>query len=79
VNSLAKHNLHFEVCIKGDAQFDSACVLIEEKTGKDLLFVLNHVGKPDIVGKDEDQPNWRQYMERLSKSSNVVCKLSGRC
>lgn len=41
----------------------------------DQVFVLDHLAKPDIRGR-EISP-WREHLRVLAKSPNVFCKLSG--
>ncbi|MFC4873748.1 amidohydrolase family protein [Negadavirga shengliensis] len=41
----------------------------------DLLFVLDHVGNPDIKGGQFTE--WAKYMSAFSELDNVTCKISG--
>ena len=72
VQTLARHNLVFELCIKHWAM-PYAIALVEKCPN--VMFVLDHIGKPDIRN-GLPQP-WRGEMLRLSRLPNVVCKISG--
>ena len=41
----------------------------------DVLFILDHIGKPDIKNQIFDP--WRDELKRLSEFPNVWCKMSG--
>lgn len=41
----------------------------------DQLFVLDHIGKPDI--KNKNITDWKKDIEALAKFDNVYCKASG--
>ena len=72
VKLLARHNLLFELCIKHWAM-PYAIALV--KQCPDVMFVLDHIGKPDIR-HGLHEPWWSQLRE-LARLPNVVCKISG--
>jgi L-fuconolactonase len=72
VQSLAKHNLHFEITIS-HAQMRDAIDLV--RRCPDVRFVLDHLGKPSI--KAGVMEPWASDMMALATLPNVVCKISG--
>jgi len=73
VRNLAKHGLHFEVCLKGDGQFAN-CIQLVEKC-PEVRFLLNHIGKPYIINGTM-QP-WSDHLRRFASLPNTWCKVSG--
>lgn len=91
LNLLPKYNLHFEITVNGQrnpAQWHAMLAMVETAS-QDVLFILDHSGKPPIqVLKASDSTtqitqspsfmHWRTTMEKLSAKKNVVgCKISG--
>lgn len=72
VQSLAKYNLSFDICV-----FHHQLVDIVElvKQCPQVDFVLDHAGKPNIqAGLLEP---WREHITALAQFENVSCKISG--
>jgi L-fuconolactonase len=69
---LAAHGLTFDLCIRHH-QLASAIELVQAVP--EVVFVLDHLGKPDVRGKQLEP--WRSDLARLARAENVVCKLSG--
>ncbi len=72
IECLAKYNYTFDLCIREDqlqGVIDLVCQCPE------VTFVLDHFGKPDIIG-GEIEP-WEPRLEELSQFENCHCKLSG--
>jgi L-fuconolactonase len=72
VRTVGKHGLTFDICIK---HFAMAYALELVRRCPDVLFVLDHIGKPAIK-HGLREPWWSQIVE-LSRLPNVVVKLSG--
>ena len=64
--------LRYDVLVR-DHQLDQAIRLAERFP--DLPQVLNHAGKPDLVG--QDIADWERGIRRLTAHPHVVCKVSG--
>jgi len=45
------------------------------KRSPNVLFVLDHMGKPGV--RDRELDPWREQLERIAQLPNVVCKISG--
>ncbi|OPZ27857.1 MAG: Amidohydrolase [Lentisphaerae bacterium ADurb.BinA184] len=73
VQLLAEFDLHFEICLKGDAQFRAAIALVRQCPG--VRFVLDHIGKPFI--REGLLSPWAGNMCELAALPNAWCKLSG--
>ena len=73
VQLLGERGLSFDLCIKGDGQFESVLELVERCPQVD--FVLDHLGKP-FIGESRIEP-WAGCMRRLAEAPNVFCKISG--
>lgn len=73
VQNLESHDLHFEVCLKGDAQFANCLDLVERCP--DVRFLMNHIGKPFIA--DGTMQPWSDYLRRFAAMPNTWCKVSG--
>jgi L-fuconolactonase len=69
---LAGHGLVSDLCIRHH-QFGDALALVRQCP--DVVFVLDHVGKPDVAGGGF-QP-WADELAALAALPNVYCKLSG--
>jgi L-fuconolactonase len=72
VQLLHRHGLSFDLCLK-QPQLANAIKLVRQCP--DVNFVLDHIGKPDIKGRQLDA--WRAEIRELAQLGNVWCKLSG--
>jgi L-fuconolactonase len=72
VGMLAELGLTFDACVTHE-QLPAVTALA--KRCPDVTIVLDHLGKPDVVGGRLDP--WRADLAALAESPNVVCKLSG--
>ncbi|XWN30198.1 MAG: amidohydrolase family protein [Devosia sp.] len=72
VQSLAKHGLTFDVCIK---HFQMADAIALVRQCPDVSFVLDHIGKPGIL-EGLREPWWSE-IKTLAEEPNIVCKISG--
>ncbi len=72
VRLLAEFNFSFDLCVKPH-QLPAVIRLVEQCP--DVRFVLNHLGKPDVAGK-QLQP-WQDNISKLATFPNVWCKISG--
>lgn len=73
VQALAAFDLHFELCLKGDAQFRNAITLVQ--ACPNVRFILNHIGKP-FIAEGVFEP-WATLMRELAALPNAWCKISG--
>ena len=72
VRLLPKYGFSFDICLKHGAL---AHGMELARRCPDTMFVLDHIGKPDIrAGLTEP---WRSQMREFAKLPNVSCKLSG--
>jgi L-fuconolactonase len=71
VSMLGEAGLPFDACVRLH-QLPELAELAESCPR--TVIVLDHLGKPSAANLD---PSWRQAMDRLANSGNVVCKLSG--
>lgn len=72
VQSLERHGLTFDICIK---HFQMADAIHLVRQCPNVRFVLDHIGKPAIrAGLTEP---WRSDMKTLAAEPNIVCKISG--
>ena len=72
VQMLAEFGLSFDICIT-HIQLENTIQLVQQCP--EVSFVLDHIGKPDIKGKQLDP--WRAQMRQLAALPNVWCKVSG--
>jgi L-fuconolactonase len=72
VRQLAEYNLSFDLCIK-HWQVPSVVELV--RNSPDTVFILDHLGKPDIIQQLLDP--WQADLHTLTKLPNVACKISG--
>jgi len=72
VRTVAKVDLHFEICILHD-QLAPVLKLVEQCP--DVRFVLDHIAKPGI--KAGLREPWWSEIKELAGFDNVACKLSG--
>ena len=75
VRLLGARGLSFDLCIKGDGQFESVLELVGQCP--DVNFVLDHLGKP-FIAQSRIEP-WANHIRRLAQAPNVACKVSGMC
>jgi len=69
---LAEYDLSSEICCYY-TQLGHNVELVRQCP--DTKFILNHIGKPNIRGKEFDP--WASQMTELAGFDNVVCKISG--
>ncbi len=74
VRLLEHYGLSFDICIKGDEQFANTLELVRQCPN--VSFILDHIGKPDIVDGGRLDP-WRQQLRDLAAFDNTICKVSG--
>ncbi|MGQ8338617.1 amidohydrolase family protein [Sunxiuqinia sp. A32] len=72
VKLLADYDMSFDICIS-HVHLENTIELI--KQCPNVLFILDHIGKPDIKGKTFDP--WKKEIKELSLLDNVFCKISG--
>ncbi len=73
VQMLAEYGLSFDLCIKGDEQFEAVLALVRRCPR--VTFMLDHIGKPFI--KERILEPWAGYMRLLGALPNTWCKVSG--
>ena len=71
VQILADYDLTFDICISTKHMPN---VIRFAKQVPDVKMVLDHIGKPDIKGKEFD--HWANGITKLSELENVYCKTS---
>jgi predicted TIM-barrel fold metal-dependent hydrolase len=69
---LAEWGLTFDVCATHD-QLAAVASLVE--ACPQTAFVLDHLGKPPVAGRQLDP--WRDDLARIASLPNAACKLSG--
>jgi len=72
VTLLEEFGFTFDLCIRHD-QLRSVAELVRRVS--QVTFVLDHLGKPDVRGKQMEP--WAADLKALAALPNVVCKLSG--
>ena len=72
VRLLAEYGLSFDLCIR-HWQLPSVIELVRHCP--DIIFILDHLGKPDI--KQHLLDPWQVDMRALAALPNVACKISG--
>jgi len=72
VKSLAQFGFTFDLCIRHE-QLRSVIELA--RLVPEVIFVLDHFGKPDVRGKRTEP--WAADLKVLAGLRNVVCKISG--
>lgn len=72
VQMLADYDLSFDICI---VHRQLANVIEFVKQCPNNLFILDHIGKPDI--KNDVWMPWKHEIETISEIPNVYCKVSG--
>src|SRR4051812_7453348 len=72
VKLLADYGIGFDLCLR-HTQLDAVTGLVDQ--APNTRFVLDHLGKPDIRGRQLEP--WRGQIAEMARRDNVVCKLSG--
>lgn len=72
IRLLERYGLSFDICVLA-RQLPVAIRLVRECPG--VSFILDHCGVPQV--KEHVLDPWRQHILELSKSPNVICKVSG--
>jgi L-fuconolactonase len=72
VNLLAEFEFTFDLCIRHEQLRDVAELV---RRAPQVTFVLDHFGKPDVLGKKKEP--WAKDLNALAASPNVLCKISG--
>lgn len=72
VRTLPEYGFTFDLTVRAP-QLSNVIQLVDRCPGVD--FVLDHIGKPDILGGRMDP--WRGQMAALADRPNVACKISG--
>lgn len=72
VQLLSRFNFSFDLCIKAH-QLPQTIELV--KQCPKIQFILDHLGKPDIAGKEFLV--WAGNINELAKLPNIACKISG--
>jgi predicted TIM-barrel fold metal-dependent hydrolase len=72
VRLLARHGLTMDLCVR-QHQLDEVVDLVDRCP--DVLFVLDHLGKPRVT--TEYLTPWAASLTRIAARPNVRCKLSG--
>lgn len=72
VQLLARHGLAMDLCVR-QHQLGEVVDLVDQCPN--VLFVLDHLGKPRVT--TDDFPPWAETLTRLAARPNVRCKLSG--
>ncbi|MDR1774239.1 MAG: amidohydrolase family protein [Clostridioides sp.] len=71
VNLLPKYNFTFDICI--DYRHNQNVLKFIDKC-ENVNFILDHIGKPNIRGKEIEQ--WSKEIKEFAKFPNVHCKVS---
>ncbi len=72
VQLLPRYGLSFDICIN---HYQMANTIKMVAQCPDVVFILDHIGKPDIKNGLLDP--WRADIKTLSEFPNVWCKISG--
>jgi L-fuconolactonase len=72
VRLLAEYNMSFDLCIK---HWQLSQVIELARRCPDTIFILDHLGKPDI--KHQQLDPWQANLRKLAELPNVACKISG--
>ncbi|HLV98657.1 MAG TPA: amidohydrolase family protein [Ktedonobacterales bacterium] len=72
VQILSTYGFSFDLCIR-HWQLPAVTVLV--RRCPDILFILDHLGKPAIQAQVLDP--WREQVDQLASLPNVWCKVSG--
>lgn len=69
---LTERRLPFDICVR---QHQLESVVLMCRRAPDQVFVLDHMGKPDVRHGGMD--GWATHVAELAKLGNVTCKISG--
>jgi L-fuconolactonase len=69
---LTEHKLSLDIHVSASSAADYLPLIDQHP---DLVFVLNHLGLPDV--KNGELAAWKTGMQQLAERPNVHCKLSG--
>jgi L-fuconolactonase len=69
---LAEFKFTFDLCVRHQQLRDVAELV---RHAPQTTFVLDHFGKPDVLGKKTEP--WAKDLKTLAALPNVVCKISG--
>lgn len=69
---LQTHDYRFDLFV-GPGQLEETTGLVSDFP--EMVFILDHAGKPDIRNRDID--SWSVMIRELAQSPNLYCKLSG--
>ena len=72
VQLLPRFGLSFDICIN-HLQLANTIKMVRQCP--DVMFMLDHIGKPDIKGGLLDP--WKQELKTLAAMPNTFCKMSG--
>ena len=72
-HAIAANGLSLDILVQNWREISLAAALARKYP--DLVVILDHCGKPDIVGGVFDP--WAQHIDELAALPNVSCKLSG--
>ena len=72
VKLLSIYDFSFDICIN-HMQLGNTIKFV--KQCPDVIFILDHIGKPDI--KNHITQPWKSEVKKLSLMPNVSCKISG--
>jgi L-fuconolactonase len=72
IRLLSQHGLAMDLCVR-QPQLDEVVDLVDRCP--DVLFVLDHLGKPSVTA--DDFGPWAAAVTRLAERPQVRCKLSG--
>lgn len=65
-------DLPFDLCIRHHQLAETIALV---KQCPNVRFVLDHLGKPDVKGRQMEP--WASHLVQLAELPNVTCKLSG--
>ncbi|MFY0625759.1 MAG: amidohydrolase family protein [Reichenbachiella sp.] len=72
ISLLTKYNFSYDILIF-PSQFEAALETVKRHPKQ--KFVIDHIAKPNI--KNGELGEWMNYMAKVGKQENVMCKLSG--
>lgn len=72
ISLLEKYNLVYDILIF-PAHLPESIRLVKDYPNQ--IFVVDHMAKPNIQGKEIDQ--WKRDIQKLASFDNVYCKVSG--
>uniref|UniRef100_A0A7S4LLM3 Amidohydrolase-related domain-containing protein n=1 Tax=Eutreptiella gymnastica TaxID=73025 RepID=A0A7S4LLM3_9EUGL len=76
VQEVARRRLPFELCIRAGARPEQCDDVLElVRRVPEGVFILDHVGKPNVAGKEFEE--WAKFITALAQFPNCYCKISG--